>query len=307
MLSFSTCWNSHRHTEGEAVVDEILEMGFTTIEVSHGLKISLLPGIQQRFEQDRVAVSSLHNFCPSPVELMIDAPDAYEFTSHRSYDRDRALSLTMRTLEMAARFRAKRVVLHMGSVPIPAFTGELEDLASDGELNSRRFVKAKLAMIRKRESIAPLYLRRAREALEQIAEKAKELDLIVGVESRSHFEQVPSEREMVELMEAFADNPHVGYWHDFGHVQRKANIELLDHREWLERMRPHLVGCHLHDVVWPSRDHRVPFEGSIDYDVLVPLLPPDAPIIWELSPRRKKADIVAALDRWSQRFPETLR
>ena len=45
MLSFSTCWNSHRHTDGGAMVDEILGMGFDTIEISHGLKVSLLPGV----------------------------------------------------------------------------------------------------------------------------------------------------------------------------------------------------------------------------------------------------------------------
>src|SRR6476661_3600790 len=82
MLAFSTCWNSSRHTDGEAMVDEILSLGFETIEISHGLKVSLLPGIRKAFLDGRVKVSGVHNFCPSPVELMIDAPDAYEFTSH---------------------------------------------------------------------------------------------------------------------------------------------------------------------------------------------------------------------------------
>jgi hypothetical protein len=63
----------------------------------------------------------------------------------------------------------------------------------------------------------------------------------------------------------FADNPRVGYWHDFGHGQIKHNLGLLDHVEWLEMILPHLVGCHVHDVQWPARDHRTPFSGVLDY------------------------------------------
>src|SRR6187431_1760542 len=109
MLSFSTCWNSSRHQDGETMVDEILSLGVDTIEISHGLKVSLLPGIRKAFEAGRVKVSGVHNFCPSPVELMIDAPDAYEFTSHRPHDRERALALTLETIETAAQYQAKYV------------------------------------------------------------------------------------------------------------------------------------------------------------------------------------------------------
>lgn len=303
MLSFSTCWNSHRHTEGEDLVREFLEMGVDTIEVSHGLKISLLPGIQKMHQEGQIRVSGVHNFCPSPVELMIDAPDAYEFTSHRAFDRDRAFNLTVKTIETAAGFGARYVVLHLGSVPVRSFTAKLEELAREGGLNSREFVKVKLEAVRTREKAAGLYLRRARETVERLVEHAEQHRIVLAIESRSHYEQVPSEREMVALMEHFADCPWVGYWHDFGHVQRKANLDLLDHEEWLRRMAPHLVGCHLHDVIWPERDHRVPFQGTIEYDRLMPLVPPGLPIVWELSPRRRRRDVKAALPEWRERFP----
>ena len=45
MLVFSTCWNSHRHQDGEEMIDEILSLGFDHVELSHGIKLSLLPGI----------------------------------------------------------------------------------------------------------------------------------------------------------------------------------------------------------------------------------------------------------------------
>ena len=60
--------------------------------------------------------------------------------------------------------------------------------------------------------------------------------------------------------------PHVGYWHDFGHVQVKHNLGFLDHVEWLREVAPRLVGCHLHDTQWPGRDHMAPFTGDVEYD-----------------------------------------
>jgi len=42
MYSFSTCWNSHRHTDGRALLREIRELGFEHAELSHGTRISLM-------------------------------------------------------------------------------------------------------------------------------------------------------------------------------------------------------------------------------------------------------------------------
>ena len=45
MFSFSTCWNSHRHSDGRAMLREIRDLGFEYAELSHGTRISLMPGI----------------------------------------------------------------------------------------------------------------------------------------------------------------------------------------------------------------------------------------------------------------------
>ena len=108
---------------------------------------------------------------------------------------------------------------------------------------------------------------------------------------------------MEALQEHFADNPWVGYWHDFGHVQLKHNLGLLDHCEWLERIAPHLIGGHVHDVEWPARDHRVPFSGTLDYAAILRYFPPDCPLVWELSPTREDDDIRDALAVWKATFP----
>ncbi|MEM7145524.1 MAG: sugar phosphate isomerase/epimerase family protein [Verrucomicrobiota bacterium] len=301
MIAFSTCWNSSRHSDGEAMIREIVDLGFDTIELSHGMNISLFPGIQKALEEKQFTVAGLHNFCPSPIEVMIDAPDCYEFTSHRKHERERALALTIKTIDFAEQFGGSYVVLHLGSVAMRNTTRQLTQMVHDGKLNDREYVALKHKFIKKREKAGPHYVARAKEALEPIIEHAEKKKVRLGIESRSRFEDVPTERELAQLMEDIK-SPYVGYWHDFGHVQLKANLDLLDHREWLGRMQSRLVGCHLHDVEWPARDHRVPLAGSINYDELMPLIPVDKPLVWELSPSRRSADIKRALPLWIERY-----
>lgn len=306
MLAFSSCWNNSRHTDGEAMIEEIVELGFTNIELSHGMSVAKVPGIRKAFNRGLFTCAGVHNFFPSPVEVMIDAPDAYEFTSHRPHERKRALDLTFRTLDLAAEFNALYLVLHMGSVPLNPrkWSQRLTTMVAEGRQTHPAYVKAKIDFVRKREKVGPLYYDRAIEALTAIAGRAAEVGVKLAIESRSHFEDVPNEREMEALQTHFADNPWVGYWHDFGHVQLKHNLGLLDHCEWLERIAPHIMGGHVHDVEWPARDHRVPFSGMLDYAAILPFFPAACPLTWELSPSRDADEIRGALALWNARFPE---
>jgi len=307
MLAFSTCWNNSRHSDGETMIEEIVGLGFTNIELSHGMTIAKLPGIRKAYARGLFTCSGVHNYFPSPVEVMIDAPDAYEYTSHRPFERQRAMDMTLKTLELAEEFKAHYLVLHMGSVPMPSkkWTKPLTAKVSAGEQNSPDYVKEKIAFVKKREKIAPLYFERAIESLGQIAEKAAEHGVKLAVESRSRFEDMPNEREMIRLQEHFKGNPWIGYWHDFGHVQLKHNLGLLDHQQWLADMRPHIIGAHVHDVEWPARDHRTPFAGGdIEYDSLLKFFPAGCPLIWELSPTRRSEEIREMLEVWKERFPD---
>src|SRR5690348_6672530 len=82
VIAFSTCWNSARHTDGEAMLREIkTEFGFDLIELGHGTRLSLVPGIHKMFDAGEVRFSSLHNFCPLPVEVMMASPNCYQFSA----------------------------------------------------------------------------------------------------------------------------------------------------------------------------------------------------------------------------------
>ena len=301
MLSISTCWNSGRHKDGEEMLRELLDLGFDRVELGHGIRLSLMEGVMRMFQKGTVRFSSLHNFCPLPIEIPHASPDCYMFSSHDPRERDRALKHTFQTIDFAVKLEAQFVVLHLGRAPIDDYTSKLVRLCEVGLGQSRGFVAEKLECIRKREAKVGPYLERSREALKQIADYAGERGITLGVESRHSFEEIPNEREMIDVLAAF-DVPHVGYWHDFGHVQVKHNLGFLDHVEWMEKVAPRLVGCHLHDTKWPGRDHMAPFQGEVEYERLIPLLPRDTLYVFEMSPRRTVEEITAGRDRWVKTF-----
>jgi sugar phosphate isomerase/epimerase len=301
MLSFSTCWNSGRHTDGGTMLREIKELGFDLIELGHGIRLSLMPGIQEMFEAGEVRFSSLHNFCPLPVEVMGASPDCYQFSAFHPQERERAIKQTFQTIDFAVRLGAPAVVLHLGEVRIGPVTDALIELVKKGKLLSREFVKKKLRAVKKREAAATRHLERVRHALGRIVEYAAQKNVKLGIEGRRGYEEIPSERELPALLDEF-NSPLVGYWHDFGHIQIKHNLAFLDHEEWLRTVGPHAIGCHVQDCIWPAQDHQPPFKGGVDLKKLVPLLPESCQFVWEMSPRKTAEEIRESVAIWKSTF-----
>ncbi len=301
MISFSTCWNSGRHKDGDEMLREIIgELGFRHIELGHGTRISLMPGIQKMHQAGEVTFSSLHNFCPLPVEVMHASPDCYKFSAPAA-ERERAVKQTCQTIDFAERLGAPFVVLHCGSVPMNPITDELIALAKAGQLLSRDYVRRKVKAVQKREAAAPIHLERVKDCLKRIVEYAAAKNIRLGVEGRRGYEEMPSEKELPGLLDEL-DSPFAGYWHDFGHLQIKENLGFIDHEEWLRLIGPRAFGCHLQDVIWPGQDHQPPFAGHVDLEKLVPLLSPACVFVWEMSPRKTAEEILRSVETWKARF-----
>src|SRR3974377_1133552 len=99
MYSLSTCWNSHRHTDGRAMLREIRELGFEYAELSHGIRISLVPGILEAVVAGEMRISSLPNFRPLPIGVNNAAPNLYQFSAERERERELAVRFSVKTLE----------------------------------------------------------------------------------------------------------------------------------------------------------------------------------------------------------------
>ena len=304
MLSFSTAWNSGKHRAGDEMLREIKdELGFDRIELGHGIRISLMPGIQKMFDAGEVTFSSLHNFCPLPVEVLHASPDCYRFSTPWGTEAERAVKQTFQTIDFAERLGAPFVVLHCGEVRMNPITDELITLVKAGEQFSRHYVRKKINAVKKREAAAPAHLRIVKESLKRITDYAAQKNVRLGVEGRRGYEEIPSERELPALLDEL-NAPHVGYWHDFGHIQIKENLGFVDHEEWLRTIGSRAFGCHVQDCIWPAQDHQAPFAGSVALEKLVPLLAPDCVFVWEMSPRRTADEIRLSVSRWKERFGE---
>lgn len=280
---------------------EIVDLGFDWVELGHGIRISLMPGIQKAFESGKIKFSSLHNFCPLPLEVLGASPDCYQFSSANPSERERAIKQTFQTIDFAQRFSAPFVVLHLGEVRMKPGTDSLIALAKQGKLLSRKYVGEKIRAVQKREAAAAPYLSRAKDCLRRAVDYAASKSIKLGVEGRRGYEEIPSERELPALLDEI-NSPQLGYWHDFGHSQIKENLAFLDHAEWLRQIGSRAFGCHVQDCIWPAQDHQPPFAGDVDLDELVPLLPRDSAFVWEMSPRKTAEEIQRSVDAWKQHF-----
>src|ERR1051326_3065201 len=125
MYSLSTCWNSHRHTDGRAMLREIRDLGFEYAELSHGIRISLLPGVLEAVDAGEIKISTVHNFCPLPIGVNHAAPNIFKFSSADPRERENAFRHSIKTLETAVRVGAKLVVLHLGAIEMKDYTEKL--------------------------------------------------------------------------------------------------------------------------------------------------------------------------------------
>src|SRR6266436_8613513 len=151
MYSLSTCWNSHRHTDGAVMLREIRDLGFEYAELSHGIRISLLPGILQAVDAGEIKISSLHNFCPLPMGVEHAAPNIFKFTADNPRERENAFKHTLKTLETAVRVKAPLIVLHLGSIEMKDYTGKLLGLVGEGKRETPKYEKLCEEVVFRRE------------------------------------------------------------------------------------------------------------------------------------------------------------
>ncbi len=283
MYSLSTCWNSHRHNDGRAMLREIRDLGFAYAELSHGIRISLLPGIFEAVDAGEIKISSLHNFCPLPIGINFAAPNIFKFSSPDPRERENAYRHTLKTLDTAARLKAQAVVLHLGSIDMKDYTEKLIDLAESGQRFSNKYLKLAQQMEEKRAAKKEYYVELACEMLGRLVPQAETRGLKLGVENREALEEIPLEGDFQFLLKRFPA-PSVGYWHDTGHAQIKENLGFIQHALHLEAMADRLLGFHLHDVQMPARDHCPPGSGVVNFAALKPFVRPEHLKIFELSP-----------------------
>jgi sugar phosphate isomerase/epimerase len=283
MYSLSSCWNSHRHSDGRAMLREIRDLGFEYAELSHGTRISLLPGILEAVDAGEIKISSVHNFCPLPMGVNNSAPNLYQFSAERDRERDLARRYTIKTLETAARVKAPLVVLHLGSIDMRNQTDKLLEMVQRGEKQTPKYERLCAEVDEKREARKGPFFERTKALLKELVKEAESRGITLGAENREALEELPFESDFHFLFREIA-SPNLAYWHDTGHAQIKENLGFIMHQMHLESLREHLFGFHIHDVQFPGRDHCAPGSGTINFAALKPLVKPQHIKVFEFSP-----------------------
>ena len=270
---------------------EMAGLGFEWTELSHGIRITQVPGILKAVEEGVIKIASCHNFCPLPAGVQHAAPNLYLPSSTDARERDQWLRHSKRTIDFAHQVKARKVVLHLGSVEFFWFNpaGKVEayvaahpgaDLTADaryGKLLAKSLVKLKTRL--------PVYWDNTKAGLVELLPYAGEKGVLLGFENREKFEELPLDADHPDLIALMAKPNACGYWHDTGHAQIKQNMGLLNHREHLGKNAPHAIGFHLHDVSAEGRDHHAIGSGKVDFEMVSSFWRPEHTLVIELSPR----------------------
>jgi len=262
---------------------EIRDLGFEYAELSHGIRVSLMPGIVEAVEAGEIKISTLHNFCPLPMGVTHAAPNLYEFSADNLRDQELALRHTLKTIDFASRVKAQLIVLHFGSMDLKDYQGKLEEMLARGEKNTPKYLKLAAEAAKKRETQKVKPFARAIATLKRFLPEVEKRNLRLGIECREALQELPVESDFPFLFYEVG-SPAVAYWHDLGHAQIKENLGFLNHAAHLASLADHLAGFHIHDVQFPTKDHCAPGTGMINYQALAHLVKPHHLKVFEFSP-----------------------
>jgi sugar phosphate isomerase/epimerase len=277
---------------------EMSALGFKHVELSHGIPITLVPGILQAVRERVVNISSIHNFCPLPTGVTRAAPNLYEPSALDSREHEQWLRHTKRSIDFAAQLHSRILVCHLGRVRFrwfnPAerikryFQTHPGVPASSENATYRELLRKCEAKLRKQ--MTPFWAQ-VLVAVEGVIDHARVKGVQLGFENREKFDELPLDSEFAPLLDRFGAHAPVGYWHDTGHAEIKERMGLLQHRMHLERLARRTLGFHVHDVDADGRDHRPVGKGSVDFEMVSRFWRPEHVLTLELSPRATIEDV----------------
>jgi sugar phosphate isomerase/epimerase len=273
-FAFSTSWNFRDSRVGRELMERILGLGFSSVELNYRIHEDTLSTILPMVERGEIEVSSVHNVFPAVDDGRFDT-DSRLLGYEDEELRRRAVDLGKRSVDYAAMLGAGAVVVHPGAIPMDggglAGPSGLAGAAYDAELKRLRDVEgpdsAALAALRAefaeyRRRALGADLRRVVESLRDIAEyaAARRPGVRLGVENRPMCHQIPDFAEMRVILDELAGLP-VGPWFDTGHGALMRKLGFFDDRAEAAALSGSLVGVHIHDVRGTD-DHFAPYEGD---------------------------------------------
>jgi len=289
--ALSTMWNVKQPQPFAETFRAPREIGFARFELNHAVRADLFNAIDAR----HTPIGSVHDPCPAGVPLDTLKEWDWQIASLDEMRRGQGVAMAKRTVDLAVQLGARLVVIHPGNIVAdPALDYRLRDLYLAGEAHTPAYAALRDELMADRAQRAAPHLEAARRSLREIIDYALPLGVILGLENRYRYYDIPILDEMEALLE-LSDAEGYGFQYDVGHAETLDRLGLCAHMDWLERFGRRMVGMHLHDVNGLT-DHRVPGDGSVNFAKIAPYLPPTARRTLEVSAKYTLPQIRAGLD-----------
>ena len=294
MLGISTCWWFNRVSGGEEIVDGILELGLKGVELEYRISS---PGFRQMKPRLKkvLRVLTIHNFFPIPEGIPPDrgSGDLFLLSSSHNDERSRAVEFTIKTLEHAHELGAKAVILHLGRVDMPSPAQDFLRLYRRGKIGEKEGLDFVEEQKRIREASKKKNLDGMLSSLEKLNREAEKRGILLGIENRYHFHEIPDFEEIGVILEEFRGG-NIRYWHDVGHAVAQQNMGLNTQRELLESYSEEMIGIHLHDVRG-LEDHLAPGQGEVEYNEIKPFIKPSTIPVLEVHRKAKREELLEGI------------
>lgn len=289
-VALSTMWGIGRFqklgdffTAGEA-------LGFTCFELNHQVNSAMLNGVNL----NSYRITSIHEPCPADVSTATLRAQDWLISFPDEELRQQGVRAVQRSIGLAQELGAGLIVVHSGRVDVdPGLENELWDLYEAGHTQTPAYDDIKERLIAARAAQADANLDAVRRSLVELAEYAGRSGVLLGLENRYHYLDIPLLDEMGMLLE-LTDDGRIGFWYDVGHAQTLDSLGFDPHQEWLRRYAPYMLGVHLHDIKG-LKDHLAAGLGEADWDMVVAYLPEDAVRVCEFRDDNTPAQVAAAM------------
>ncbi len=308
-FSFSTSWNWRNSHVGKKIIEEIMELGFGTVELNYRITEEMLTTILPMIEAGKIKISSIHNVFPYVNDKNYDT-DSMLLGYVDKVKRKEAIRLTKGSIDWAARFGAKAVVIHPGEVPQPLefdYREELENMYNEGLKGTNEYKKLFDEMMEYKNSRHFIYLQLIKESMEELCEyiSTKNYDIKLGLENRVGCMQIPDFYEINYLLDKLKDLP-VYFWYDMGHGTALESLGMFNNLQEVKKIKNRILGMHIHDCIGID-DHWTPYVKSNNVDNFIDIIK-GAPIkVLELGAKNKKEDIEKGVNILNEKLEKALK
>ena len=255
ILAYNFPWHELRDDQWRKVAREYLDWGVDTFVFTSSLvkmclhdeaRLDFMRGFSREMG---VRFIAMHGLCGLEYDLEYITPE----------QRPAMLKAHLRALEIEAEFGGRTYTVHTGSY---------------------QYVHDHIPVSVLRKQVI--------EALERLVPEAGRLGIVIAVENG--FDLPDSAKEVLAIVEAFGGDPAIGVCYDTGHAQHLAAYPWKDPskyasymaKDWweglveetnaIETLAPHIVTTHISDNNGYADQHGMPFDGTIEWDVLMPKL-----------------------------------